>query len=75
MEYKYPQASGTPVKVKSSCKQGEKPIGYAEAMRQIESRFGTENAPIAKRNLERLMQWCQREGKHTIPKRDYTEEK
>ena len=73
MGYKYPQATGLQKRVKSSCKSGEKPISYAESMRLIERRFGTENAPIAKRNLERLMQWYQQEGKHTIPKRGYTE--
>ena len=69
MAYQYPQASGTQVKVKSSCNQSEKPITYAEAMRLIESRFGTVNAPIAKRNLEMLMQWYRREGRYSIPKR------
>ncbi len=69
MAYQYPQASGTQVKVKSSCKCGEKPIPYAEAIRLIESRFGTVNALIAKRNLERLMEWYQREGRFNIPKR------
>ena len=33
------------------CKQCDKPIPYAEAMRLIDSRFGTVNAPVAKRNL------------------------
>ena len=50
------------------CKQCDKPIPYAEAMRLIDSRFGTVNAPVAKRNLERMMEWYQREGKYRLPK-------
>ena len=49
------------------CKQADKPIPYAEAMRLIESRFGTVNASIAKRNLNRLLNWYQREGKTHLP--------
>ena len=51
------------------CKQCGKPIPYAEVMRLIDSRFGTVNAPIAKRNLERLMDWYQREGRFRLPKK------
>ena len=51
------------------CKHCDKPISYAETMRLIDSRFGTVNAPIAKRNLERMMEWYQREGKYSLPKK------
>ena len=51
------------------CKQCDKPIPYAEAMRLIDGRFGTVNAPIAKRNLERLMDWYQWEGRFRLPKK------
>lgn len=51
------------------CKQCDKPIPYAEAMRLIDSRFGTVNAPIAKRNLERMMDWYQRKGRFRLPKK------
>ena len=68
MSYQYPQPSDTGVKVKSSC-EAEKPIPYAEAMRQIDSRFGTVNAPIAKRNLELMMDWYLREGRFRLPKK------
>ena len=51
------------------CKQSDKPIPYAEAMRLIAGRFGTVNAPLAKRNLERMMNWYQREGKYRLPKK------
>ena len=68
MAFQYPQA-GSQVKVKSSCKDGEKPITHAEAMRLIESRFGRVNAPIAKRNLEAMMAWYQEEGRFTLPRR------
>ena len=33
------------------CKQCDKPVPYAEAMRLIDDRFGTVNAAVAKRNL------------------------
>ena len=49
------------------CKQCDNPIPYAEAMRLIDGRFGTVNAPIAKRNLERLMDCYQREGRFCLP--------
>ena len=49
------------------CKKADKPIPYAEAMRLIDSRFGTVNALIAKRNLDRLLDWYQREGKYRLP--------
>ena len=62
MPYQYPQASSTQAPVKSSCKCKEEPITYAEAMRLIEIRFGSENAPIAKRNLDRMLDWYQRVG-------------
>ena len=51
------------------CKQSDKPIPYAEAMRLIDGRFGTVNAPLAKRNLERMMEWYHREGKYSLPKK------
>ena len=51
------------------CKQCDKPIPCAEAMRLIDSRFGTVNAPIAKRNLQRMMDWYQREGRFRLPKK------
>ena len=44
------------------CKQCDNLIPYAEAMRLIDDRFGTVNAAVAKRNLERMMEWYQREG-------------
>ena len=69
MPYQYPQASGTEIKIKSSCKCKEEPITYAEAMRLIEIRFGSENAPIAKRNLDRMLDWYQRVGQFRHPKK------
>ena len=51
------------------CKQCDKPIPYTEAMRLIDSRFGTVNAPIAKRNLDRLLEWYHRVGKHRLLKK------
>ena len=51
------------------CKQCDNPIPYAEAMRLIDSRFGTVNAPVAKRNLERMMEWYQRDGQTRLPKK------
>ena len=50
------------------CKQCDKPIPYAEAMRLIDSRFGTVNAAVAKRSLEGMMGWYQREGRFRLPK-------
>ena len=47
----------------------DKPVPYAEAMRLIDSRFGTVNAAVAKRNLERMMDWYQREGRFCLPKK------
>ena len=50
------------------CKQTEKPIPYAEAMRLIDSRFVPVNAPIAKRNLARMMEWRQRKQENRLLK-------
>ena len=69
MSYQYPQASGTQAPAKSSCKCKEKPITYAEAMRLIDSRFGSVNAPIAKRSLDLMLDWYHREGRFNLPKK------
>ena len=52
---------------KSKGKKADKPITHEEAMRQIDSRFGHESAKIAKRNLECMMAWYQREGRFNLP--------
>ena len=69
MPYQYPEASSdAQAPMKSSCKCKEEPITYAEAMRLIDSRFGSVNAPIAKRNLDRMLDWYQRVGQFQHPK-------